>query len=67
MNGTAERLGQTLHRKACTMQKDSGISMFYWPGLLKTANYLRNRQPVTGRNITPYEANVGRKPQLGRL
>lgn len=29
MNGTAERLGQTLHRKACTMQKDSGISMFY--------------------------------------
>lgn len=67
MNGKAERLGQTLHQKASTMLKDSGLSIIYWPELISTANSLRNRQPVTGREVTPYEANIGRKPQLGHL
>ena len=67
MNGTAERLGQTLHKKACTMQKNSNISLSYWPELFQTANYLRNCQPVTGRNITPYESLIGQKSQLSHL
>lgn len=67
MNGRAERLGQTLHKKAATMMKDSGLNIVYWPELFNTANYLRNRQPVTGQEMTPYEANVGQKPQLGHL
>ena len=67
MNGTSERLGQTLHRKASTMLKESGLSIRYWPKLMNTTNYLRNRSPVTGRDVTPYEANMGQKPQLGHL
>lgn len=35
MNGTAERLGQTLYKKASTMPKNSGISMFYWLKLIQ--------------------------------
>lgn len=67
MNGASERLGQTLHKKACTMMKDSGLSMVYWPELMSTANYLCNRQPVTRRDVTLYKANVGQKPQLSHL
>lgn len=67
MNGASKRLGQTLHKKACKMMKNSGISMSYWPELMSTANYFCNWQPVTGRDITLYEANVGKKPQLGHL
>lgn len=67
MNGTAERLGQTLHKMASTMLKDSGFELRYWPELVLTANYLRNRGPVVGRNLTPYEADTGHKPILGHL
>lgn len=49
------------------MMKDSGLNIVYWPELINTANYLRNCQPVTEREMTPYKANVGRKPQLGHL
>ena len=59
MNGASEWLSQTLHRKAATMLKESGLSMIYWPELMNTANYFRNRGPVTGRDVTPYEANTG--------
>ena len=67
MNGKSERLGQTLHTKASAMLKESGLHQSYWPELFETANYLRNRQPTSGRDITPYEASTGRKPQLGHL
>lgn len=35
--------------------------------MVLTAYYLRNRMPVTGRNITPYESKTGFQPQLGHL
>lgn len=66
-NGSAERLGQTLHRKAATMLKESNLDIKYWPEMFRTANYLRNHQPVTGKSITPFEASYGRPPQLGHL
>lgn len=40
MNGTAEQLGQTLHKMASTMLKNSGFELRYWPDLVLTANYL---------------------------
>ena len=66
-NGSAERLGQTLLRKASAMLKESNLDIKYWPEMIRTANYLRNRQPVTGKSMTPFEASYGRRPQLGHL
>ena len=67
MNGVAERLGQTLHRMANAILKDSGFPIQYWPELILTANYLRNRKPVVGRDITPFEADTGGHLFLGHL
>ncbi len=67
MNGAVERLGQTLHKMASTMLKDSGFDLQYWPELVLTANYHRNRGPVVGRSLTPYEVDIGHKPLLGYL
>lgn len=67
MNGSAERLGQTIHRMANALLSESGLSKKYWSEMVLTANYLRNRMPVTGRDITPYESKTGLQPQLGHL
>ncbi len=66
-NGSAERLGQTLLRKASAILKEGNINIKYWPEMIRTANYLRNRQPVIGKSMTPFEASYGRRPQLGHL
>lgn len=67
MNGAAGRLGQTLHCMANALRKDSGFAIQYWPELILTANYLRNREPVVGRDITPIEVDTQRPPFLGHL
>ena len=67
INGTAEQLGQNLHKMASIMLKDSGFELRYWPKLVLTANYLRNRGPVVGRKLTPYEVNTGHKPVLSHF
>lgn len=35
--------------------------------MVRTANYLRNRSPVTSKSITPYEARIGAKPSFAHL
>lgn len=67
MNGTTERLGQTLHRMANALLKDSGFEVQYWPELILTVNYFRNQEPVVGRNITSFKADTGNPPSLGHL
>ena len=42
MNGCAERLNQTLMRKASTFHKDSGLPLKWWPELVHAANHIRN-------------------------
>ncbi len=66
-NGSAERLGQPLLRKASAMLKERNINIKYWPEMIRTVNYLRNRQPVTDKSMTPFEANYGRQSQLGHI
>ena len=66
MNGSAERLNQTIMRKANTFLKDNNIAIKWWPELVFAANHLRNVCPVTGlvdksgKPITPFEASTGR-------
>ena len=65
MNGCAERLNQTLMRKASTFHKDSGLPLKWWPEFLNTANHLRNVLTSTsvsndkGQHISPFEASTG--------
>lgn len=66
-NGAAERLGQTLMLTTNAILCDAGLNEKWWTEVVKTANYLRNRSPVSNRKITPYEANSGSKPSLSHL
>ena len=67
MNGAAERLGDILHLKAAILLKDSDLPDSCQAQLFLTANYLRNRSPVSGHDVTPYENVTGAPPKLGHL
>ena len=66
-NGSTEGLGQTLLCKASAILKEGNINIKYRPEMIRTTNYLRNCQLVTGKSITPFEASYGCRPQLGYL
>ena len=66
MNGSAELLGQTIHM-ANALLSESGLPKKYWSEMVLTVNYLHNRMPVTGIDITPYESKTGLQPQLSHL
>ena len=67
MNGKSERLGQTIQQKASAMLKESQLPQNFWTEFVRTSNHLRNLQPVSNRDITPYEAYTGRPPDLSHL
>lgn len=66
-NGAAERLNRTLLDKVRPMLATSGLPKYLWADAVVTANYLRNRSPVSGRNKTPYELFFGTKPDVSNL
>ena len=66
-NGAAERLNLTLVEKARPMLAASGLPKTLWAEAVATANYLRNRSPVSGRSLTPYELFFGKKPDVSHL
>jgi hypothetical protein len=63
-NGTAERLNRTLMDKARAMLIEKNLPKSLWAEAINTANYLRNRAPVSGLEVTPFEAFFGTKPDL---
>ena len=67
INGKSERLSQTIQRKASAMLQGSQLSIKYWSEFARTTNYLRNRQPVTGHDVTPFEASTGHPPDISHL
>jgi hypothetical protein len=66
-NGKAERLNRTLLERARSMLAESGLPRSLWGEAIRTANYLRNRAPVKGKPLTPWELFVGRKPDVSHL
>ena len=66
-NGAAERLNRTLLDKVRPMLSDSGMPKRYWADALATANYVRNRSPVSGHDKTPYELFFGERPDVSNL
>jgi hypothetical protein len=66
-NGAAERLNRTLMDKVRPMLAASALPKHLWADAVVTANYVRNRSPVSGRDKTPYELFYGSKPDVSNL
>ena len=66
-NGKAERLNRTLLEKARPMLIEAGLPKSLWAEAITTANYLRNRSPVSGLAATPLELFTGIKPNVSHL
>jgi hypothetical protein len=66
-NGKAERLNRTLIEKVRAMLADADLSKQLWAEALLTANKIRNRSPVSGKDKTPWELFFGEKPDVSFL
>ena len=66
-NGAAERLNRTLMEKVRAMLEDSGLPKSLWAEAVNTANYIRNRSPVSTRLRTPWELFFGSKPDVSNF
>ena len=66
-NGKAERLNRSLLDKVRSMLIESGVPKRYWQEAVVTANYLRNRSPVAGKDKTPHELIWGMAPDVSHL
>jgi hypothetical protein len=66
-NSAAERLNRTLMDKVRPMLAASGLPKYLWAEAAVTANYVRNRSPVTGHEQTTYELFFGSKPDVSNL
>ncbi len=49
------------------MLADSQVTKYMWPEALLTANYLRNRSPISISNSTPIQLLTGSKPTVHHL
>ena len=65
-NGVAERLNRILVEKTRTMLLTAKLPASYWSYAIQHATWLLNRTPSMAlkENITPFEAWIGRKPNL---
>ena len=66
-NGAAERLNRTLLSKARAMLAEAKLPPEYWAEAVATANFLRVRSPVKGKDNTPWELLYGNKPDVSML
>lgn len=68
MNGRAERLQQTLLKKARCMLAQAQAPPAMWPHVITAANYLKNRTR-TGKEIraTPIERLTGKVPDVSNF
>ena len=49
------------------MLKESQLPQKFWGEFVRTSNYLRNLQPISGRDVTPHEAHIGHPLDLSHL
>jgi hypothetical protein len=66
-NGAAERLNRTLIERVRAMLLDAGLPKQLWAEAIKSANFIRNRSPVTGNDKTPLQLFTGVKPDVSLL
>lgn len=66
-NGTAERQWRSLFDMARCMLLDKKLPKILWPYALSYAAYTRNRCYVKRLGKTPFEAFVGKKPNVSHM
>lgn len=66
-NGAAERLNRTLMERVRAMLSDADLSKDLWAEAVVTANYIRNRSPVSDLAKTPWELYFGYVPDVSHL
>lgn len=66
-NGVAERAHKTIYDRVGPTLAHAKLPPKFWPEIARTAAYLSNRSPSSKRNMTPYQAWYGDKPDLSRL
>lgn len=68
LNGTAERMNRSVMDTARCLLTDSNLNNKYWPEVVKTVAYLKNRTLTnTIKRKTPYEIFLGEKPDIKNL
>lgn len=68
LNGTAERYNRTIMDTARCLLAEANLHRRYWPEVVKTAVYLKNRTLAnTFKKETPYEIMMGEKPDSSNL
>ena len=68
LNGTAERYNRSIMNSARCLLQDSNLPKKYWPEVVKTAAYLKNRTITnTIENKTPIEILFNEKPNVKNL
>lgn len=66
-NGRAERLNRTLMERTRAMLQDAHLPPHLWAEAVTTANYVRNRSPTSGKDLTPCELFWGKRPNVSHL
>lgn len=68
LNGVAERYNRSIMDVGRCLMREAKIHRRYWPEIIKTAAYLKNRTIAnTVENKTPYEIFFGIKPNVEHL
>ena len=68
LNGTAERYNRSIMNTARCLLSDAKLNLIYWPEVIKTTAYLKNRIITnTIERKTPYEIMMGEKPDISNL
>lgn len=68
LNGTAERYNRTIMDMARCLLAEARVNKCYWPEVIKTAAYLKNRSLAnTIVRKTPYEIFFNKKPSIEQL
>jgi hypothetical protein len=66
-NGVAERLKRVLMERARAMLIESGLPDEMWAEAVVTANYIRNRTPVSAHGKMPWDALYEKKPDVSHM
>lgn len=66
-NGIAERYNRTIMERTVALLADGKLAKKWWAEAALTANYLSNRVPQRGHDVTPYEAFYGKRPDVSHL
>lgn len=66
-NGISERLNRTIIERTIAVMKNRNIPIFLWPEIMKSIVYIKNRTYSSVIKMTPYEALIGRRPDISNI